>query len=85
MNRAFFKRVLVTEDGVTDSEFTGTFATVLNVHAAANDARQAWEARRNANSPDGWVGAFVSQSLKEDTLAERGGFEPPDPFGGSPH
>ncbi len=94
MNQAFFKRVLVTEDGVVGWEYSEPFATLMEAHGAPlarpaaqpDSAPKAKAPRRRGyerKRPDRWAGAlelaFFGASSKDTHLAEREGFEPSDP------
>ena len=96
MNQAFFKKVCVTEEGVTSWEYEEPFASLMRRHRApephliveyeANPQTEAddqFEDRTDQvlyiRSPGRWARAYSVAGLKQVTLAERGGFEPPDP------
>ena len=91
MNQAFWKQVWVTEDGVVAWEFNEPFATLLRAHKVPepilveeyepSEVDNQYEADREPGtyyrrSPGRWAGASIVPCSKENTLAERVGFEP---------
>ncbi len=95
MNQAFFKAIWVTEDGVVEWEYNQPFALLMAAHgvsgpiiddrsrATVTDTVEAVERQRacghTKKDPNWLARVFPGQCSKQSLLAERGGFEPPEP------
>jgi hypothetical protein len=87
MNQAFFKRILVTEDGVVSWEYNEPFAILMRSHGAPESVaepvateeavRRVIESQPLASkSPGSFARASFCRGSKADHLAEGVGFEP---------
>lgn len=94
MNQALFEGIWVTEDGVVSWQYTEPHAMIMAVHGAASPfikgvstaftseieaVQRSRACGHKEKDPNLLARAFPELCSKQQLLAERGGFEPPEP------